>query len=129
MSGEPANEKQVKKAPGAGEVLSKALELVSGNLTSRLACDFLLKWPTFEQFQQAKPSTIKRFYYGHNIRSPQVLEKVLGLATAAQPLTTDPAIDTSPSWSPTARASASAAALLPAAAGSMVSLATGMPSL
>ena len=62
---------------------------MNGNLTSRLACDFLIKWPTFQAFQQAKPSTIKRFYYGHNIRSPEVMEKVLGLATTAQALTTD----------------------------------------
>lgn len=74
------------------ECFPQAIELVNGNLTSRLACDFLKKWPTFEAFQQAKPSTIKRFYYGHNIRSPEVMEKVLGLATSAQPLTTDSAI-------------------------------------
>jgi len=74
------------------EYFPQALELVNGNLTSRLACDFLIKWPTFPAFQQAKPSTIKRFYYRHNIRSPQVIEKVLGLATTAQALTTDTAI-------------------------------------
>src|SRR2546425_6531545 len=74
------------------EYFPQALELVNGNLTSRLAGDFLIRWPTFQAFQQAKPSTIKRFYYGHNIRSPEVMEKVLGLATTAQPLTTDSAI-------------------------------------
>jgi transposase len=56
------------------EYFPQALELVNGNLASRLAGDFLMKWPTFEAFQQAKPTTIKRFYYGHNIRSPQVIE-------------------------------------------------------
>lgn len=74
------------------EYFPQAVELVNGNLCSRLACDFLKKWPTFEAFQQTKPSTIKRFYYGHNVRSPEVLEKVLALATTAQALTTDPAI-------------------------------------
>lgn len=74
------------------EYFPQALELVNGNLASRLACDFLIKWPTLPAFQQAKPSTIKRFYHGHNIRSPQVIEKVLGLVTTAQPLTTDAAI-------------------------------------
>jgi len=74
------------------EYFPQALELVNGNLTSCLACDFLIKWPTFEAFQQAKPSTIKRFYYGHNIRSPELMEKVLDLARRAQPLTTDSAI-------------------------------------
>src|SRR6266700_539693 len=74
------------------EYFPQAIELVSGNLTSRLAGDLLKKWPTLESFQQAKPSTIKRFYYGHNVRSPEVIEKVLGLATTANPLTTDSAI-------------------------------------
>ncbi len=74
------------------EYFPQAIELVNGNLSSRLACDFLMKWPTFEAFQQAKPSTLKRFYYGHNVRSPEVLEKVLSVATTAKALTTDPAI-------------------------------------
>jgi transposase len=74
------------------EYFPQAIELASRNLTSRLAGDLLKKWPTFQAFQQAKPSTIKRFYYGHNIRSPEILEKVLNLAQTAQPLTTDPAI-------------------------------------
>src|SRR5204862_1924367 len=74
------------------EYFPQAIELASGNLTSRLACDLLKKWPDFQAFQQAKPSTIKRFYYGHNIRSPQVIEKVLSVATKAHPLTSDSAI-------------------------------------
>ena len=74
------------------EYFPQALELLNGNLASRLAHDFLMKWPTFEAFQQAKPSTLKRFYYGHNIRSPELIEKVLSLASTAQALTTDRAI-------------------------------------
>jgi len=74
------------------EYFPQALELLNGNLASRLACDFLIKWPTFEAFQQAKASTLKRFYYGHNIRSPELIEQVLSLATTAQALTTDKAI-------------------------------------
>ncbi len=74
------------------EYFPQAIELVSGNLSSRLAADFLKKWPTLEAFQQAKPSTLKRFYYGHNIRSPELIERVLSLATTAKALTTDSAI-------------------------------------
>jgi len=77
---------------GLKEYFPQAIELCNGNLTSRLAADLLMKWPTLEAFQQAKPSTIKRFYYGHNIRSPQLIEKVLSLAASAKALTTDPAI-------------------------------------
>ena len=74
------------------EYYPQALELTQGNLSSRLAGDLLMKWPTFSDFQQAKPSTIKRFYYGHNVRSPEVIERVLALAEKSQALTTDPAI-------------------------------------
>jgi hypothetical protein len=74
------------------EYFPQALEILSGNVESRLAGDFLKKWPTFPQFQQAKPSTIKRFFYGHNVRSPQVMERVLQIAQHSQALSTDPAI-------------------------------------
>lgn len=74
------------------EYFPQAIELCSGNLTSRLARDLLKKWPTFEAFQQAKPSTIKRFFYGHNVRSPEIIQKALQIATQGQALTTDPAI-------------------------------------
>jgi transposase len=74
------------------EYFPQALEVLSGNVSSRLAHDFLKKWPTFMAFQQAKPSTVKRFFYGHNVRSPEVIEKVLTVAEKAQALTTDVAI-------------------------------------
>src|SRR5262249_30234791 len=66
------------------EYFPQALQLLHGNLASRLACEFLLKWPTLAAFQQAKASTIKRFYYGHNIRRPELIEKVLDVASRAQ---------------------------------------------
>lgn len=74
------------------EYYPQFFELCSGNLTSRLAADLLKKYPTVQDLQQAKAATLKRFYYGHNVRSPQVLQQVQQLAQAALPLTTDPAI-------------------------------------
>lgn len=74
------------------EYFSQAIDVLSGNLTSRLAHDFLKKWPTFQDFQQAKPATIKRFFYGHNVRSPEVIENALTVAQKSKPLTTDLAI-------------------------------------
>jgi transposase len=74
------------------EYFPQALDLLSGNVSSRLARDFLKKWPNFPAFQQAKPSTVKRFFYGHNVRSPEVIENVLQLALKSQALTTDAAI-------------------------------------
>jgi len=74
------------------EYFPQALEVLNGNVTSRLARDFLKKWPDFVAFQQAKPQTVKRFFYGHNVRSPQAIEKVLNVAEKSAPLTTDVAI-------------------------------------
>ena len=74
------------------EYFPQAIELCSSNLSSRLAYDLLKKWPTFEAFQQAKPATIKRFFYGHNIRSPQIIDKAVEGATHGTALTTDAAI-------------------------------------
>jgi len=74
------------------EYFPQYIELVNGTLDSRLAGDFLQKWPTFELFQQAKPTTIRQFYYGHNIRSPAVVQKALDVAKTGQTLTTDGAI-------------------------------------
>jgi transposase len=74
------------------EYFPQALEVLSGNVTSRLAADLLKKWPTFGLFQQAKPSTIKRFLYGHNVRSPEIIDKILAVAEKSQALTTDEAI-------------------------------------
>jgi transposase len=74
------------------EYFPQAIEVLNDNMTSRLACDLLLKWPTLEGLQQAKPANLKKFYYGHNVRSPELIEKVLKLVEAAKPLTTDDAI-------------------------------------
>ena len=74
------------------EYYPQALELCSGNLTSRLARDLIKKWPALEAFQQAKPSTIKRFFYGHNVRRPQAIERAVEISTRGAALTTDPAI-------------------------------------
>jgi len=57
------------------EYFPQALELVSNNLKSRLAHDLILKWPSFQALQKAKPSQIKTFYYGHNVRSPRAHPK------------------------------------------------------
>jgi len=74
------------------EYFPQAIEALNGNLCSRLAGNFLKKWPTFAAFQQARPQKLKKFLIGHNIRSPEVIKKVLALAEQGQPLTSDPAI-------------------------------------
>lgn len=69
-----------------------ALDWTGTTLTSRLACDFLLKWPTLEVVQRARPETVRKFYYGHNCRRSDTIEKRLRQIEEAVPLTTDAAI-------------------------------------
>ena len=82
------------QAAGAAlkEYYPQALELLSRNLSSRLARDFLQKWPSLEALQQAKPATLRKFLYGHNVRSPEVIAQFLAVAQTGKSLTTDPAI-------------------------------------
>lgn len=70
----------------------QALHWTGKTLTSRLACDFLLKWPTLDALQRARPETVRKFYYGHNCRRGDLVEKRLREIAEAVPLTTDPAI-------------------------------------
>jgi transposase len=51
----------------------QALELV-GNLNSQLAIDFLARWPDLLSLKAARPATIKRFYYAHHLRRPELLQ-------------------------------------------------------
>jgi transposase len=74
------------------EYFPQAIELCSSNLSSRLAYNLLKKWPSFEALQQAKPSTIKRFFYAHNIRSPELIQRAVDLAATGRALTSDAAI-------------------------------------
>jgi len=64
----------------------------TGKLTNQLACDFLLRWPTLDSVQRARPETVRKFYYGHNCRRGDLIAKRLQEIRAAVPLTTDPAI-------------------------------------
>jgi transposase len=70
----------------------QALDWTGKTLTTRLACDFLLKWPTLEAVQRSRPETIRKFYYGHNCRRGDVIEARIDSIQAAIPLTSDPAI-------------------------------------
>jgi transposase len=74
------------------EYFPQAIELVNGNLCSGLAADFLKRWPTLAAVQQAKPATLRKFYYGHNLRRPELITKAIKLAATAQALTSDAAI-------------------------------------
>lgn len=74
------------------EYFPQALSWAGEELTSNLACDFLLKWPTLESLQRSKANTIRKFYHAHNCRRGDRIEQRIREIQKASPLTTDPAI-------------------------------------
>lgn len=72
----------------------QAIEWVGIHLYNPLACDWLLKWPTLETLQKAKPQTIRSFYYAHNCRRTDHVETCLKAMETAKPLTKDTAVIT-----------------------------------
>ena len=68
----------------------QALELV-GDLDTELAVDFLERWPDLLTLKTAKPGVLKRFYYAHQLRRPELLEQRLQRIRQAVALTTDEA--------------------------------------
>ena len=51
----------------------QALEMCGNNLTSDMACSFLIKWPTAKALQSAKEHSLRSFYYKHNSRSSELI--------------------------------------------------------
>ena len=65
----------------------QALVLCGEDLWRPLATAFLLKWPSLQTVQKAKPATLKQFYYLHGSRSARLLEQRLALVQKAVPVT------------------------------------------
>jgi transposase len=70
----------------------QALELCGEDLWRPLATAFLLKWPTLQTLQKAKPAAIKTFYHLHGSRSQKLIEQRLALVEKAVPLTDEVAV-------------------------------------
>jgi hypothetical protein len=68
----------------------QALEL-AGNLNTDMALDFLERWPDLPSLKAARPATVKRFYYEHNVRSTQLVQERLLFIQKAMALTTEEA--------------------------------------
>jgi transposase len=66
----------------------QALQLL-GDLDTDLAVQFLSRWPDLLRLKAAKPGVIKRFYYTHNLRRPQLLQERLEFIGHAVALTTE----------------------------------------
>jgi transposase len=70
----------------------QALQLVGNHLASPLALDWLERWPDLQSLQLARPATLRRFYYTHNVRRPECVQERLEFIAQAVALTTDPAV-------------------------------------
>ena len=65
----------------------QALKLCGDDLWRPLATGFLLKWPSLQAVQKAKPASLKQFYYLQGSRSVRLLEERLGLVQRAVAVT------------------------------------------
>jgi transposase len=70
----------------------QALVLCGEDLWRPLATAFLLKWPSLQQVQKAKPATLKQFYHLHGSRSAKLLAERLALVQRAVPVTDEAAV-------------------------------------
>jgi transposase len=67
------------------------LQLGQSRIYAPSICRLLLKWPTLEKLQAVKPTTLRKFFYGQNVRGDYI-ETKLELIAKAKPLTRDAAI-------------------------------------
>src|ERR1041384_7134127 len=70
----------------------QALDWAGDKLSSRMACDFLLKWPTLEALQDSKRQTVRAFYCAHQCRRMDRIDARLEAMPKAVALTTDAAV-------------------------------------
>lgn len=68
------------------------IDLAGPELTTRLACELILKWPTFDSLRGARTQTLRAFFYARNFRRPDQLEARLAALKAAVPLCRDAAV-------------------------------------
>jgi transposase len=68
------------------------IDLAGPDLTTKLACDLIVRWPDLAALQRAKVQTLRCFFYARNFRRPKILEKRLEALQTALPLCEDGAI-------------------------------------
>lgn len=69
----------------------QALDSVA-HVKTKMACDFLSRWPSLEQLQKARSAQLRKFYYQHNCRSVQLVDQRIADIRTARALTEDEAI-------------------------------------
>ena len=70
----------------------QALEWTGQKLHRPLALDLLERWPDLLTLKAARPATLKKFFYAHNVRRPETVSQRLAAIAAARALTTDAAV-------------------------------------
>jgi len=70
----------------------QALVLAGQDLFAPLGCQFLLRWPSLPELQKARKESVRKFYYAHNCRRMDAIEKRLGAIGQMIPLCCDPAV-------------------------------------
>lgn len=70
----------------------QAIDLTGEKRYSPLALSFLEHWPELAALQTARPQTVRKFYYAHQVRRPELIEKRLEQIRVARPLTNDRAL-------------------------------------
>jgi len=70
----------------------QALDLCGDDLWRPLATAFLLRWPTLQSLQKARPEALKQFYHLQGSRSPKLIEQRLQRINKAVPLTDESAL-------------------------------------
>ncbi len=70
----------------------QALQLVGQDLFAPLGCQFLLKWHTLERVQKARPETVRKFYYAHRCRRPELVKERVAAIAQIRPLCADRAL-------------------------------------
>lgn len=70
----------------------QAMDWLGEDLAAVMAADFLLKWPTLDSLQKARPQTIRAFYYAHRCRRPDLVSERIEQIKTATPLTRDTAV-------------------------------------
>ena len=74
------------------DTFPQALGLLSEELFTQLATDFLQRWPSLRCLQKARAETIRRFYYGHHVRRTDLVEQRVTSIKDAVPVTDDEAV-------------------------------------
>jgi transposase len=70
----------------------QAKQWVGSKLTSPMACQFLLQWPSLGHLKQADTQTIRHFYAQHHVRSEKLINTRLNAIANSVPLVEDAAI-------------------------------------